>query len=128
MSVCQEQCSSYGWCIGFSYRNFSYCSLFQRRAVSCPPGYSLSSGNVATAINQLKASTTSGYNCMGKVSTGNNIVHLIYASFQTLQIFLPVYIRCIKYHLIPICQHFMFDCHHQAFERPRYVPAQVPTF
>ena len=73
MSGCEAQCSSYGWCIGFSNRNADgICKLMTSTGV-CTVGSALS-GNVATSIDQLQASTAPGWNCMGKISTGNNKV------------------------------------------------------
>lgn len=81
MSVCQEKCSSYGWCLGFSWGISSglsstttrYCQMWQQTSVSCTGGNTLRTGNVASSSLQLKGSGGStGYNCMAKMPTAGS--------------------------------------------------------
>ena len=68
---CQDECSSYSWCIGYSQRN-GYCGLITSTDnITCAGGKMQSDGYTATTTGQLEASMAGGFNCVVKASTGN---------------------------------------------------------
>ena len=68
---CENECSSYSWCIGFSQRT-GYCGLITSTdSITCAAGKMTNEGYTATTTGQLEASRAGGFNCVVKASTGN---------------------------------------------------------
>ena len=69
---CQNLCSSYDWCIGYS-QSPVYCGLITSTGnITCEQGIK-HGDNTATSVSQLEvtSSSASGFSCIVKSSTGN---------------------------------------------------------
>ena len=95
-SHCEEHCTAFSWCIGYSYDEINSCALMTSTD-SCSNGWTFHSGNTAAKSSDLEPSPSafySGYNCMAKGIAKN----LIY-SFK---------IYAIIHLFIAICKYYIF--------------------
>ena len=66
---CQNACSSYGWCVGYSDRQSKFLEgcILHSSSSSCSSGWHLAPGKLAKTASQLIASSVSGWKCMAKL-------------------------------------------------------------
>ena len=62
---CEEECTSFEWCIAYSYGGPDDCSLMTSTG-SCSNGWSVIQGKTATKISDLIPLLGVAYNCMVK--------------------------------------------------------------